>query len=268
MPVSYNQHRTSTGFFSSTAQKKSQPDINCSCGCYPISHRGPKYFASLWIAYLYCERVNQFVKDQALESESQYYTSLWIMQAIFQSLSKFKHFNDINEDTDYRCAYYAAIWLIWSVGFQLYNSNILQQANDIETNPGPFNTSVPTTNKLIAHGNFHQGDERFSNTSRGNQCVINSVTAIMFSFVLHPPYWKSDDMDRILNLGDAFYRMIPKGSNEQLLTKDIPSYVQCFNNNYHIHTHENQSVNGLVNSNFESDSPFSSLYDALLNITA
>ena len=58
---------------------------------------------------------------------------------------------------------------------------------------------------LFVSGSIHQGDERFSESSRGRQCSFMSFSALLYS-QMHPvEFWGSHTVNEILKYGDTLY---------------------------------------------------------------
>ena len=66
---------------------------------------------------------------------------------------------------------------------------------------------------------FHQGNEKFGET-RGTQCSCISLFAIVFSAFKNVAYFNSNDLEYILEQGDALYKTI--GSHDFLSCPDLP----------------------------------------------
>ncbi len=83
---------------------------------------------------------------------------------------------------------------------------------------------------LFTCGSVHQGDERFSNDSRGKQCSFISLIALFVEKTIPVCEWNCQTVDNILSLGDRMYlhalknQLIP--STELLSVTNLPS-VQC-----------------------------------------
>ena len=97
---------------------------------------------------------------------------------------------------------------------------------DVEEYPGP-----PTMNFPL-HGNLHQGQDIFSDDSRGRQCVPCCLS--FFLLTLLKPFsvniWHESDLDKVLHVGDYIYKYsksIVQLQNEYLLLNDVPRYI-CF----------------------------------------
>ena len=77
---------------------------------------------------------------------------------------------------------------------------------DYENNMKILHRSNPYSYTSLMQGSFHQGDKRFSVGSRGSQCTINSLCALIFAqyFDLLTP----DSLDQVLTGGDQLYKSV------------------------------------------------------------
>ena len=55
-------------------------------------------------------------------------------------------------------------------------------------------------------GTFHQGNDKYSAESRGNQCACIDWNSLCFSTSKSAPTWQRDDIDSLLDAGDKMYR--------------------------------------------------------------
>jgi len=58
---------------------------------------------------------------------------------------------------------------------------------------------------LIVAGSIHQGNERFSDVSRGRQCCFMSFSALLCAQLLPVAQWSTQTIDEILTQGDTMY---------------------------------------------------------------
>ena len=58
---------------------------------------------------------------------------------------------------------------------------------------------------LIANGSIRQGDDRFSDVSRGRQCAFMSLSALLCANSCPVSRWTTQAVDRILVEGDSMY---------------------------------------------------------------
>ena len=118
MAVSSIQHRIAIGQYFHTAQMKSQKhDEEEFCGC---SRRSPKYFASLWLTQLYIWKVSQLSLQLKIEYLDKCYQSVCDIQNRTKSREFYKDQSALN----YRCSFYAVIWFIQAVAYQMFKANI------------------------------------------------------------------------------------------------------------------------------------------------
>lgn len=85
--------------------------------------------------------------------------------------------------------------------------------------------------KLIP-GSFHQGNEKFGPSS-GKKCTCFSLFSIAFSVVKNPGYWKSVDIDYIVENGDQIYKQLNL-SNDYVMFTDLPRDITIMNNLFSI----------------------------------
>ena len=58
---------------------------------------------------------------------------------------------------------------------------------------------------IFARGSIHQGNNRFSDISRGRQCAFMSLSALLCANSSDILTWTTETMDEILLEGDAMY---------------------------------------------------------------
>ena len=75
--------------------------------------------------------------------------------------------------------------------------------HDIEINPGPL---FVNSSKSV-QGTFHQGNELLFGANAGNQCVANSIIAVIFNAEVNcfDVHWDSIKMDSVLEIGNSLY---------------------------------------------------------------
>ena len=104
------------------------------------------------------------------------------------------------------------------------------------------NTRTQQYNIVYLHGTFHQGDELFSDHSRGRQCVANSIASIALSKICTIRRWTTENLDQILKHGDRFYQTLrpveyfnqhPADSG-LLEIEDIPTECDLFRRHFTI----------------------------------
>ena len=84
---------------------------------------------------------------------------------------------------------------------------------------------------LFLAGSIHQGNERFSDISRGRQCSFMSFSALLYAQTLPIEQWTASTVDQILAEGDRLYldalvsRSIP--DTETLSLNYLPSVARC-----------------------------------------
>ena len=78
------------------------------------------------------------------------------------------------------------------------------QSGDIETNPRPI--------QRVIRGSFHQGDQRFGQTS-GIQCMCNALHSVDYLIIKKVRYSSTWDMDYILYQEIAYIAALGLGRN-------------------------------------------------------
>lgn len=116
-------------------------------------------------------------------------------------------------------------WLTVNIQkYLLFCAILLIVCGDVEENPGPSTANFPLK------GTIHQGDDAFSDNSRGRQCVPCCLSFFVYN-ELHPlqtKEWHAIDLDRILYIGDFVYRYTKSLLQQQhkyLLLNDLPKYI-------------------------------------------
>lgn len=93
--------------------------------------------------------------------------------------------------------------------------------------------SVVNRTKIVC-ADFCQGNERFSNFSRGRQCVANCITFIMKSYLKRIEEFDSHDVNSVLIYGNTLYQKLRNdGHNQDFLHfSDLPEFIvyhgRCF----------------------------------------
>ena len=104
----------------------------------------------------------------------------------------------------------------------------------IETNPGPLTRSSRRWVHVPVVGHHHQGlTTRFGPDSVGRQCVPNSVCAIAWSQLKNITHWTTDDIDHILDAGDALYNSLNVAA-DLLCFADIPAQLHIFKHTWQV----------------------------------
>ena len=132
-------------------------------------------------------------------------------------------------------------------------------SNDGEINPGPSFVNYSNT----VRGTFDQGNEWLFGNNAGNQCVANSLIAVVFHAGINCFSWDRGIMDRILilHIGNSFYGYLKKWTGkDRLLLSELPSELSIDNECY-ILTY-GESMAGEVNMLNGRDCYFS-LFEAL-----
>lgn len=81
--------------------------------------------------------------------------------------------------------------------------------------------------RKVLFADFCQGDECFSNFSRGRQCVTNCISFLMKSFLKKIDDFDTQDMNFVLITGDTLYQKLrSEGESHDLLHfSDIPKFI-------------------------------------------
>ena len=128
-------------------------------------------------------------------------------------------------------------------------------SNDVEINPGPSFANYINT----VRGTFDQGNQLLFGNNAGNQCVANSLIAVVFNTGINCFLWDRGIMDRILHIGNSFYGYLKKctGTDRLLLSElSIDNECTCYILTY------GESMAGEVNMLNGRDCYFS-LFEAL-----
>ena len=74
-----------------------------------------------------------------------------------------------------------------------------------------------TTSIKITQGSFHQGNiERFG-LSAGTQCTCCALFSVTFSIIKNPGWWKSIDIDFVVQSGDKIYKNLNLRAGQYLM---------------------------------------------------
>ena len=123
---------------------------------------------------------------------------------------------------------------------------------------------------IICISEFHQGNEIFSDFSRGKQCVANCFVFLIMFFQGHiSPIQTCCEsiMNQILQIGDVLYVRIANGiihENRFLHPSDIPCHLKFVKDVIHIRTYS--TFSGLLCPHFQPNRPFFSLEESFANI--
>ena len=124
----------------------------------------------------------------------------------------------------------------------------------------------------IVYGSFCQGDSRFSVYSRGSQCTINSLCALIYA--RYSNITARETLDEVLNVGDQLYQIVlhnlknsGKFKHRLLCLDEIPDQVNVLSRN--VFVQKSNVVSGVavelpVNSALPS--LHQSLHTAFLNV--
>ena len=124
----------------------------------------------------------------------------------------------------------------------------------------------------IVNGSFCQGDSRFSVYSRGSQCTINSLCALIYA--RYTNITARESLDEVLNVGDQLYQIVlhnlknsGKFKHRLLSLDEIPDQVNVLSRN--VFVQKSNVVSGFAVKlpvNSELPSLHQSLYTAFLNV--
>ena len=85
-------------------------------------------------------------------------------------------------------------------------------SNDVEINPGPSFANYSNT----VRGTFDQGNQLLFGNNAGNQCVANSLIAVVFNAGINCFLWDRGITDRILHIAwKQFLRIFEKMYRER-----------------------------------------------------
>ena len=148
-----------------------------------------------------------------------------------------------------------------------YNVHIpllIRQANDVEENPGPtiFDIIDPST---TVSADSSQGNEALFGVNAGKQCVVMSLTAIIYHQIQDISLWTNSTLNNILIIGNNLYSTIRCSvqTNDYLLLTDVPDMVSIFDKVYSLQYSESFTGSLLMTSNI---GPHMSLRNSLLEV--
>ena len=128
-------------------------------------------------------------------------------------------------------------------------------------------TSNPFLCTSFVHGSFHQGDGRFSVFTRGNQCTINSLCALIYTHFSQLE--SSNHLDELHTIGDKLYKTLTdnlkqlgKFKHRLLCLDEIPDHAVILSKNVDIQKAEIVSGVAVQHS---GDSALPSLHCSLEN---
>jgi hypothetical protein len=218
------------------------------------------YFTSIWLVSAYMYKIARLCQTKRYRSEQLQLqqriifdkkAEKWFARVLANHKNKMEmiNLNDYATPNIYECdqktntsdRYFKIEFLlplllgfILYVGYQFYKFNLLQLNNNVESNPGPVDRYHDIRIRKVTLGCFHQGSERYSETSIGKQCVANAAAALMYSLIVKPYHWESQDLDDILDEGDSWYRTIKSTipAIGYLAIDQLPSYRSCFGEHF------------------------------------
>ena len=170
-------------------------------------------------------------------------------------LSKFSKFSDTSSNEDLKfirghnakqrflktfCAFLFVAVLYLNVNVAVFKLLKLLVDGDIESNPGP-NTYII---QKSVQGSFHQAHPKFGDTS-GIQCACNSLFAICWSSIKRVSIWKSQDLDYVLEYGDALFKDV--NILRPLSIEELPETVLI--NGHVIKVEMLSNINSLLGAN-------------------
>ncbi|XP_033756117.1 uncharacterized protein LOC117338862 [Pecten maximus] len=88
---------------------------------------------------------------------------------------------------------------------------------------------------MAVQGHFDQSDPRFLDNA-GKQCVMNSLSALIYSCNKHTTAWTPFDVDQILTKGNEMYEILQRSStieHDLLAINEIPRCVEYNDELYH-----------------------------------
>jgi hypothetical protein len=140
---------------------------------------------------------------------------------------------------------------------------LLRLSNDVETNPGPTVYDIVNTTETVC-ADFSQGNQIIFGENAGKQCVMMSLTAIVYSQIHDVSTWNSALLNTILFHGNILYTFISNSINKDLLLlTDVPEFVSVNDTIYHVQYSESYTGHVFMISNNE---PYLTLQNALNKI--
>lgn len=144
-------------------------------------------------------------------------------------------------------------------------SLLLLVSGNVEVNPGPAELYYKSCFPI--QGRFHQGNELFSEESRGRQCLPCCVVFLV-SCKLKPfrnIKWKTDDLDQVLLKGDYVYRFSKefiRPSKGFLEPRDLPPFTKI--NGKYFYWKVRNTFSGSIQAHFVGEYPLVRLETAIL----
>lgn len=127
--------------------------------------------------------------------------------------------------------------------------NVNTEAATVPSND-PNGTLIFNGALNTVRGSFNQGDSRFSDASRGRQCVCNSLVAICILQTFDSTC-SSSDLDSILTVGDTLYKNVRKNVNTDFLEiSQLPSSYKYEDTIYCINVTEDDFI-GICSTDLE-----------------
>eukprot|EP00745_Piridium_sociabile_P001924 TRINITY_DN111523_c0_g1_i2.p1 TRINITY_DN111523_c0_g1~~TRINITY_DN111523_c0_g1_i2.p1 ORF type:complete len:237 (-),score=42.33 TRINITY_DN111523_c0_g1_i2:410-1120(-) len=95
----------------------------------------------------------------------------------------------------------------------------------------------PTKESYVL-ASYHQGDDVFSEQSRGRQCTAMATAAAAYATIKDINLWATGDLNLILLFGDLLYTNIvqsfPAYQNGFLMISDVPNEAMLFNTKFEV----------------------------------
>ena len=155
------------------------------------------------------------------------------------------------------------VWFVKTLYYNhVYVPLLLRLSNDVETNPGPtvYDIVDPTTTVCA---DFSQGDRRFG-FSAGKQCVVMSLTAVVYNQLQNVSTRNSCSLNTVLASGNSLYIYISNSiCKDFLLLTEVPEMISLSNNIYTLQYSD--SYSGSIFMTVSSE-PYMSLGDAFEKI--
>ncbi|XP_069109227.1 repetitive organellar protein-like [Argopecten irradians] len=139
-----------------------------------------------------------------------------------------------------------------------YNCSIIKHEEHEERE-----TQMPL-NRFVK-GSYHQGHSYFMENA-GKQCVLNSLSAVIYSQKRDMNLWTSSDLDHVLEIGNEMYGHLRNSStmmNDYIAISEVPRLIECYGKMFDLKFQH--SISGtLGNTNIDNDIfQFHTLYAAL-----
>lgn len=139
----------------------------------------------------------------------------------------------------WQMTYYARLWFTQMYVYRFYIPMLIQLANYVEMNPGPF--YIVNSSKTVS-ADYHQGDVSLFGRNAGKQCVAMCLTAIVYNYKSNAS-WCTIKLNEVLIQGNELYTYLSNSAgNDFLLLSETPSALSINDENFTINFSQSQRV--------------------------